>query len=313
MNNSSINRISSLVRYDWMLHKHSIKLTFAVIGIVYICFALVFLAAKAAIDFSISESTPQILATFCMSFFSYAEIAVVLMMTTIVVEKFCSPRTATAYLTMPGSSLEKFVVVLIDFTLAILATKVLFLITFYLTMGIGFVFLHELDWAQNGFALLLPTGQTQMVYDMLKSFTGQNAGPSPVELIQNNAPEGGQPAFVNVIAQLMSASIWMNPFASIMVFAYYMVLVMLFKTYAQIKAIGCIVLTNIVYAVCVTIVTLSFVWKAANAGSLSYPDTLIEEFTPLFKLATYFLYCTPIFAAGLLYTFYIQIRYKQAK
>lgn len=313
------NRIASLIRYDWMLHKHNIKLTYAVIAIIYICIALLFFISKFMLNFDEDPAgMPKIIAGFCLTFFNYASIAMVLMMTTLVTEKFCNPRTATAYLTLPGTSVEKYCVVLFDYLATYIGIKVLYLIMFYITMGLCYLNAPELNWAQNGFALLLPNGAQNSVMEMLTEITGENAYEQLNEVAQS---EPAMVPFVDRIMSFANLSIWLAPISAIAGFAYYLVLTMLFKTNAQIKAIGCGVLTYIVWIVFNILLVFGFlgslIFKAQNLIGVEADQFVAENImTPLCSyiyMMEGFLYISPLLAIGLLYLFYRQICHKQAK
>lgn len=319
-----MNRIGALIRYDWMLHKHNFKLTYGVIAIIYIAIAILYFISKAALSFDTDfAQLPELVSVFCVSFFNYAGIAIVIMVTATVVEKFCHPRTATAYLTLPGTSLEKFIVVIIDLIAAFVALKALFLVMFYLTMGACYLSSPELDWAQNGFMFLWPNADSnQFVTSIISEFQEKGYEEALDELSKLGS---GAQSFVESVQRLVNASVTMNIFSNIAIVTFYLVIVMLFKTNVQIKAIGCLILTYIAYVVGIMITMFcmlgSLFFKMKNLSEMAveentpdlFMNDLFSNLTTFADVVTVGLYCLPFIAAGLLYLFYYQIKHKQAK
>lgn len=303
-------RIASLLHYDWMLHNHTLKLTGIVIGIIYLCLALLYFVIKSELGFdgSHSESLPQVIGFFCHGYFSYATMAAMLVTTTLLTEKFCYPRTATAYLTLPGTSVEKFIVMLAEYAIAYIAMQIFFIVMFYVTMAICAINAPELNWMQNVFSYFDPYKESDIVQGILDSIKATSANDIQTMATQ----EGAQGVLARSILNMTNASIWMSPFASIAYLAYYMILNMFFKSNVQIKAIACIFLTYFAFMVALMI----FIFGIIGAGIVSKDmreEIMFGKMETLFSCVTAFLYTTPAIAAGLLYFFYKQICRKQAK
>ena len=122
--------------------------------------------------------------------------------------------------------------------------------------------------------------------------------------------ESSEP-FVNSIASYVRAAIWMTPFVSIMEVAFYMILNMLFKTNAQIKAIACCVLlwVALVFASIIGICAFFGMHRSAEVE----PGLFLNFATNIVTGLRYFLYATPALACSFLYIFYKQVCGKQAK
>lgn len=323
----NMNRIGALIRYDWMLHKHNIKLTYAVIAIIYICIALLYFLSKASLHLDIMtdkgssfyESLPTYISGFCVTFFNYAGYAVVFLMTSLVTEKYCHPRTATAYLTLPGTTLEKFCVVAIDFIAAFVALKVLYLIMFYLTMGICYLNAPDLDWSINGLALLLPEETMNMANNIVTQIQGVDKMEELKKLGEMNNETMN--AFIAAIENTQKAGFWMAPFSTIASVVFYLILNMFFKTNVQIKAIGCIVISYIAYIVITMIVVFGILGKllfeshnlSGNDADLFVINNIFEPITGFLNFMAGLIYAMPLIAAALLWVFYYQIKRKQAK
>jgi len=302
------NRIASLLHYDWMLHKHTLKLTGIVIGIIYLCLALLYFVIKYELGAGDgNEHLPTFIGFFCQSFFSYAALAAMLVTTTILTEKFCYPRTATAYLTLPGTSFEKFVVMMAEYGITWIAMQIYFIIMFYITMGVCALNAPSLDWMLNVFSFYNPTEFADAINEVMGSINSSR------ETIDAMDAEGGAKSLIaGSIQNLLTASIWMNPFSSIAYLAYYLVLNMFFKSNVQIKAIACMFLTYFVFIVGIMI--LIFGWLGMNAAHGSVQEEhMLGQMSTFLDCITVFIYSTPAIAAGLLYWFYGLIARKQAK
>lgn len=96
------------------------------------------------------------MAAFIQSYFSYAQLAMVFVVTTILHAKFTNPRSATGYLSLPGTSLEKYIVMLVDYALASLAVFALWIVLHYLTMAVCWMVSPEISWNVNPLQFLTP-------------------------------------------------------------------------------------------------------------------------------------------------------------
>ena len=304
-------RIFALLQYDWMLHKHALKLTAAIIGSIYVAFAIIYFILKSRLGISgYNEALPQLITTFCNTYFSYATFAAMFVVTTLLTEKFCHPRTATAYLTLPGTSLEKFVVMVCDYVIVALGTKIYFLVMFYLTMGICALNAPGLDWAQNGFAMLFPADAYQIIGEGMKAFGN---GMSNAEVFDQLAQKGPmQASFVETLQTMIYACLNFQIFYCIIGWAIYAILCLQFKSNVQIKSIA---ICTAVWLFLIIASTIAFVaWIIANENAIDNdPVIVIEQIESTLKVWTYIFYCTPALAAGLLCLCYRMISRKQAK
>jgi len=302
------NRIASLLHYDWMLHKHTLKLTGMVIGIIYLCLALLYFVIKYELGAGDgNEHLPALIGFFCHSFFSYANMAAMLVITTILTEKFCYPRSATAYLTLPGTSFEKFVVMMAEYGITWIGMQVYFIIMFYITMGACALNAPSLDWMQNVFSFYNPNEFAEAVNEIMGNINSSR------ETIDTMATERGARGLIaGSVQNLITASIWMAPFSSIAYLAYYLVLNMFFKSNVQIKAIACIFLTYFVFLVGLMILIFGWIGMKAAHNTVQ-EENMLGQMSTFIDCLTVFIYSTPVIAAGLLYWFYRLIARKQAK
>lgn len=303
MNTFNINRVGALLRYDWTLSKQSLKHTLVIISGIYISLVLLTFFTKYEVGMVNIDTTgvPEAIAVLCYTFFSYANIAAILVVTTLLTQKFCYSRTATAYLTLPGTSLEKFVTMMIDYLVVFLGVKVLYVVMFYLTMGLCSLYAPELDWAQNALAMDSQLFRFDEVHTKLtEAFDGDKIGDTTLSQ-----------SFANDLASTISTLLWTTPFWSLISFAYYLILCMFFRTNVQVKAIATYVATNMMLTILLIITAIIFI---ANAEPDTWTGKEVFNFaTTLMATVRYTSYATPLIAGGMLYFLYNQMSHKQAK
>lgn len=299
----NINRIGALLRYDWMLNKRTIGLTAAVIVSIYAFLVFCYFIIKRELDFNGSEALPATIGVFIHSFFSYANLAMMLVITTILTKKFCEPRTSTSYLTLPGTSIEKFTVMLIDYLAGFLGVYALYFVVFYITMGICALVNPNLDWALNAFTFINPLYSTST----MQSFMGSPSFEEAADSLEQVSTGFGD-TFLGFLHQIL----FLAPFTSLMAFAYYLVLNMLFRTNCQIKSIACYYLTSFVFVIILVICIIAYSITVFNVNDIN--DAYVaDKMSMVFTIVLYALYAAPFIAAGLFYVFYRQICRKQAK
>ena len=303
MNTFNINRVGQLLSYDWMLHKRTLTLAAILIPLIYIVIAFLTFISNTELNLeSPNTGMPLIMTMACSSFFSFAQTAGIIVITTLLTEKFCYPRTATSYLTLPGTSAEKFVTMLAEYFFGWVFIYAAYIVMHYVTMGIGYLFAPELDWGVNIFKLMALAPKIGMWDGDLTSIT-QNL--DKIEGLESSEP------FVNSFASYVRAAIWMTPFVGIMEVAFYMILNMLFKTNVQIKAIACCVILWV--ALIFATIIGSCTYFGMHRSDEVTPDIIMNFATTIVTGTRYFMYTTPALACGFLYIFYKQVCGKQAK
>ena len=297
MENFSFDRIGALLRYDWTLHKHKFQMMTLITILLYVLLVITILAFNgevAGLRDEANEHLPKILGDSCNSFFEFAKLAMWLLTTMLLTEKFCNPRTATNYLAIPGTTIEKFTVMALDYVIAFLAIGVLFVVTFYVTMGIGHLFSPELEWGRSILGFYSPG-------EILKEMKAKEDWNITIESAR----------FWHEMNAILNASLYINFFAYFASVALHGVICMFFKSNVQVKAI----LIELLMLVVMIIVILGIViGYAVYAKTNHLPEVVVKQ-TGLEALFWFriFLYLQPLFAAAFCYIFYRQLRCKQAK
>ena len=302
MNTFNINRVGQLLSYDWMLHRRTLTLAAILIPLSYIVIA--FLTFVSNTELNLERPNPEmpfIMTMACSSFFSFAQTAGIIVITTLLTEKFCYPRTATSYLTLPGTSAEKFVTMLAEYFFAFVFVYVTYIVMHYVTMGIGYLFAPELSWGVNIFKLMMLVPKIGMWDGDLSTIT---------QKLQDVGFDNSEP-FVESLTSYVRTAVWTAPFLSVMEVAFYMILNMLFRTNVQIKAIACCVVLWVAMVFAIIIGMCAFIGMHRSADV--DPSIFIDFMTNCMTGLRYFMYTTPALACGFLYIFYKQVCGKQAK
>lgn len=304
------SRIYSLLKYDWAINKHKVCLTMTLITIVYFCLMLLSFFAKGNLDLSLSEGSPMIIAAFVNSYFKYALIAAVIVVTTILHHKFTNPRSATGYLSLPGTSAEKYTVMLADYATAAIALFFIYLVCYAITMLLGWFVAPGLDWMVNPLMFDSPNN----VNDVFLAINGNHGSQEVNEAFEQLKNSGDVSvdvitSFVDVARQIQ----WFAPIFALCEFFAYICLNMLFRTNGQLKTIAVFFAVGFFLMVCF-IGTLVFEIKDTFdiAGDVS-PKVALETVTSIFVNVRYLLWASPVVLVGLAYLFYHQICKKQAK
>ncbi|MBP5763582.1 MAG: hypothetical protein J6W47_00555 [Bacteroidales bacterium] len=303
MNKSfNINRFAALLRYDWMLGKNTLMLTIGITLIIYVVvFVLYFLMKGILAPAMDTLSTfPLLVAASINSFFQYGLYAVVFAVTTLFTMKFCNPKTSTTYLALPGSTLEKFSVVIADYLIAFGAYTLIYLVVFYATMGIGFLLFPDLDWAMNGLAMLDPQYSYQRFSDI---FTDNKENMDKLyEQMPLMAAE--MDSFINGMMY------WSIP-SNFGTLAIYLVCNMLFRTNCQLKSIGVFVLGYLALTIVFVIWAVTYVITDAKANAdIAVVD---QDMSVIMHACKFWIVGLTVIGLSFYAILYRQIARKQAK
>ncbi len=303
MNTFNINRVGQLLSYDWMLHKRTLILAAILIPLIYILIAFLTFVSNSELNMSTPNTQlPLLMVTACSSFFSFAHTAGIIVITTLLTEKFCYPRTATSYLTLPGTSLEKVVTMFAEYFFAYVVIYVTYIVMHYVTMGIGYLFVPELNWGVNIFKLMSFAPQLGNVNGDLNSLTLD---------LQNIKGIEHSESLPDSLVSFIQTVYWFSPFLTIMQVTFYMILNMFFKTNVQIKAIACCVILWV--ALIFATIIGSCTYFGMHRSDEVTPDIIMNFATTVVTVSRYFMYATPAIACGFLYIVYKQVCGKQAK
>ena len=307
------SRIYSLLRYDWVINKHKFGLAATLISVIYCCLVLLYFVV-ATIDstgeIAVPEGFPTIIAAFIHSYFQYAELAMVFVVTTILHTKFTNPRSATGYLSLPGTSLEKYIVMLADYAIATVTVFVLWIVFHYLTMCVCWMMTPELSWNVNPLQLLMPVAN-------LDNFSMTMEGINWEEKMNAEAMASGMPEFFNYLMDMIMTLAWFSLIIGLVQFFAYICLNMVFRTNGQLKSIAIFFAGSLAFVIfCAITVGIIIAHDVSAAGAISHdtmPQALVEDLKGVLTCLKYFCYFSPALLAGLAYLFYHQICRKQAK
>lgn len=299
------SRIYSLLRYDWAINKHKVCLTMTLITIVYFCLMILSFFAKGNLDLTLSAGSPIVIAAFVKSYFKYALIAVVFVVTTILHHKFTNPRSATGYLSLPGTSAEKFTVMLSDYAITALGLFVIYLVCYAITMLLGWCVAPELDWAINPMMFDHPKN----LNDVVLALEGQNLNDLQRTAIEEGISSESFASFFDIATSIA----WFAPIFSLCEFFIYICVNMLFRTNGQLKTIALFFVAGFFFMVIFAGSLVFGIKHSMDVFGDVTPEVAFQTVAGIFNAVKYFVYASPVALVGLAYLFYHQICKKQAK
>lgn len=299
------SRIYSLLRYDWTINKHKICLTMTLITIVYFCLMILSFFAKGNFDLTLSAGSPLVIAAFVNSYFKYALIAVVFVVTTILHHKFTNPRSATGYLSLPGTSAEKFTVMLSDYAVTALGLFVIYIVCYAITMLLGWFVAPELDWAINPMVFDHPKN----LNDVILALEGQNVNDLQRAAIEEGISSESFASFFDIATSLA----WFAPIFNLCEFFIYICVNMLFRTNGQLKTIALFFVVSFFFMIFFAASMVIGIKHSMDIYGDVTPEVAFETIAGMFNAVKYFVYASPAALVGLAYLFYHQICKKQAK
>lgn len=298
MENFSFERICALLRYDWTLNKRKFQMSAIIIMALYMLMVFVLLVFNAEMTDVKSEANadlPKLLGDSCNSFFSFAQTCIWIVVTMLLTEKFCYPRTATNYLAIPGSTLEKFTVMALDYVIAFLSVGVMFFISFYVTLGIGYLLAPELEWGRSILGFYSPSAVLREM----------DTVPGWKEMQEHS------PRLAHEMTAILKLGLMANFFATFANVALHGVICMFFKSNVQVKAILIELLMLVVVVIALVAIIVGY---AVYVKSNHLPTEMVKDMC--YDVMFWFRVCLflqPLLAAAFCYIFYRQLRCKQAK
>lgn len=313
----NFNRIISLIRFDWAIIKNKFVLILSLATIITLCVVLVYASSKSIYNFRIEPETPYLLATMISACFEYAQLAMVFLVTTLLHQKFTNPRSATSYLSMPGTSAEKYFAMLSEYALAALMTFVVYLFFHSVTMLVGWFYAPEFDWAINPFSFVIPVSN---INDLTMTMQGHSWDSTMSQLAEMAENENIAPGVLSAFISSINAILWFSPVITLCQFFAYICVNMLFRTNGQLKTIAIFVSCSIVFTIVLIIACVGIfgheiaTLSADNSVSeVEITNIIMTYLTRFFDGLKYLCYSTPLIMIGLAYLFYYQICRKQAK
>lgn len=304
-----LNRIINLLKYDWTLYSRKAFMILGVFsGIFFICalVSILFNFFTANSPEAITFLLPIKMAIFLANFQKYANIILAMLVTVVLHHKFTNARTATNYLALPGTSLEKLIVLCLDYLIVYLASNIISWVLIYPIVGIGALLAPEANW------MALITGNMEDTINLAFNY---------ISYTTNNSPIFSDPQsdFSQMLLSFIKDMQWFSFFDTASSCLLYMVLNMCFKKNGQLKAIGCEVIIDIVVIIAF-IIHVSFYLVNIKDSFVSPGDVSANTVNSaamafvlhIFNLGKIYFYSTPICCAALLGILYMQIKKKQA-
>ncbi len=296
--------IGALLGYDWAMEKRRFVLPFVIFDIAYIlCTFSTFYPGYSSGHLN-NDSLPILIMIFANSFLGYAQLILILIVTTILHRKFTQPQSSCLYLTLPASPIEKFIVMLLDYVIAFAALYIVYIALFYLTMLTGYLLEPEYDWTLNLFNN--DPGFLRQIIDTLRAQQADRMASG--EYHEQHTASG---IFIDHVLFRSTTLNVLGLFTNLCCFLYYLILNMCFKHNAQIKSIGLVLLTGF-------ILTIAFIIGFGTyAATRDFTDMnearLLHMMTRTFDIIYYTMLATVPICLAEGYILYRQIRYKQAK
>lgn len=244
---------------------------------------------------------------YCPTFFLFLTICSVFFVTPVLQRKFAKPQTATAYLTLPGTTVEKYWVMLAEYLLGFVVCGVLYALCFYATALLGSLLDHPVTLVASWEGSERPLNAygwfdfSPFYFDSIA-----NAYDTISEFLTTKSTGDAEHDAVIALARTV---IYMIPCISLLELGYYLVLNMLFHTYGQIKSILCYLGTQMCLNMVATFVIIATVGYCSSLEQREIDEFMISCLHALTGLT----WVMPILMVGMYYLLYRLMQRKQAK
>lgn len=305
----NIQRIKALFAYDWAVEKRRMTLVTVTIMLLYL---LVCWYTYTINRNTLWEGSPEVLAhsynAVCKVFFAIVGFCSVFIITPILHHKFTQPQMSTSYLTLPGTTAEKFWVMLCEYVMGFVAVFLLYVICYYATMTLGWL-CSNVSSAYDGAASESLWWSYRLIpFDW-------NDLPEASEFIRkiiHSAQDYGS-AIQAAALRLICSLVLVIPFGILLDLGIYMVLNMFFRTYGQLKSIGCRLVLQMIFNLLASFVVMAVVAYMANIEEQYGEEKLEEAFVLGLNILTVLIWLIPVLTAGIYYFLYRLMAKKQAK
>lgn len=304
------NRIISLLKYDWTINKKKLGLALTLITIVYFTLVILYFVSKNVFHVGVDPSFPVIMSSFINGYFEYAQLAMVFVVTSILHQKFTNPRSATQYLSLPGTSAEKYTVMLADYLLGALAVLCLHVVCHFVTMGVCWIVSPEVNWLINPLNNYIPIKNIDQVMLAMEGRTWNDA-------LDTLATELDSVSVADTIVSMVNSMIWFAPVIGLVELFAYVCLNMCFRTNGQLKSIAIFFAAGFIFSV-ITVIGSVVVFShdliiIDKSNTEAVKDAILGDVMAFFNIVKIAAYFSPVVLAGLAYLFYKQVCKKQAK
>lgn len=313
-NTFSWTRVGHLLAYDWAsLRSQAIYGVLAIVAISlgWVTFSMFSMLA-------LEQNVGYALYTLG-TIHNLASLAMIFWLTSLLHRKFSDARSALVYQTLPASSWEKALTMLINYLVASVALYLLFVLLYYVASGIALLIDAQSQIADNPFvqALVNPN------YIIEKFNETTNSG---VNVSYNNTLSitSGETAvalssedFMHELFRFITRPdiYYLSLLDGPLELLIYIVLNMCFRSHAQVKSVLIMIGALVVLGVTAGVVAIGQLSDVINTNDVSeeVSQWMYGEIIQVVKNIGYSLYAIPFLMAGFVYLFYRQVKYRQVK
>lgn len=313
-NTFSWTRVGHLLAYDWAsLRSQAIYGVLAIVAISlgWVTFSMFSMLA-------LEQNVGYALYTLG-TIHNLASLAMIFWLTSLLHRKFTDARSALVYQTLPASSWEKALTMLINYLVASVALYLLFVLLYYVASGIALLIDAQSQIADNPFvqALVNPNyiiekfnettnSGVNVSYDNTLSIT---SGETAVALSSED--------FMHELFRFITRPdiYYLSLLDGPLELLIYIVLNMCFRSHAQIKSVLIMIGALVVLGVTAGVVAIGQLSDVINTNEVSdeVSQWMYGEMIQVVKNIGYSLYAIPFLMAGFVYLFYRQVKYRQVK
>lgn len=297
-------RVGHLLSYDWQIEKRRIAYVAIIISAIAIVYVSLSMLGAQFLETKITNALYLL-----TGLNSGLQVGLILWMTTWLHRKFTTTKSALIYQTLPATSWEKALTMLLEYAFMAMGGYVLMALLFYVCGGIALLIDSAIQIPTNPFIM--------QIFDphyVIERLSGEEFSVLSQTHVENSQEE----AMVRQILDFVTRPdiYYLGMLDGVVGVIFYMILNMCFRTHAQLKSI-------LVYISTMVVLIGIFCYVAATEFMNAYEtwnmnDNLNEKMMgdqviAWLKTAGYALYSFPLLIAGGIYIFYLQVRSRQIK
>lgn len=307
------NRISALLRYDYTIFKNKARLFLGLVFIIFVCTALIAYTSLNILDVNASNGVAVMLGSTIYSFFGYAAMAMVFFVTSMLHFKFTDPRHSTSYLSLPGTSAEKFIVMMLEYLIGAVVIFILYVLCFYLTMSVCWIAHPELNWFANPLQYFFPSPDYINNVSMVFQQQSLSDVQSQINGMASEDAANSLSCFMDNVFEMSKYSFLSN----IVMLLLYVYVNLFFRTNGQLKTVGIFFVGYVLFMIALMVTCLvAFGGLAISAQQMNDAQAMQLVFgtmTDVFIIIKWALYLSPIACVFLGWLIYKKISKKEAK
>ncbi|MDO4496635.1 MAG: hypothetical protein Q4B58_02190 [Bacteroidales bacterium] len=302
-----LERILNLLRYDWSLYKRNYLMSVCIFAGLFLIFGTITFLWQLLISDPVSPNqAPAQMVMYGANFSQYAEIIMVLLVTVILHHKFTNPRTATAYLTLPGTTGEKLTVMIIDYIVGYLTVRAIMWIGLALYFLIGALVAPDFNWG----GIFGCTDPIKLIEYMFIGLQGTNNIPNFSSADIFAELDKQLPGMSQMMTDFLNRIKWWGYITAFVNLFIYMSLNLCFKKNGQFKAIASYIGITIVIMIFFILHSALFFAHLATSGQMD-PNAPLEFIRSIFQFALIYSWISPFLCAGFIAILHCQIKKKQ--